>query len=157
MTRAFKNCKFWSPQSWINSIFVPANLNQNKIWELEKKFDIVIHWGVLYHLNDWKSDLISTLKHSDLIFLESEVSDSDDVNFDLKIKEKDGYDQALDGIGSRPSANNVELFIKNLGFDIERFDDENLNSTFHQYNWKVTNTNTWRHGLRRFWIIKKCN
>jgi hypothetical protein len=133
------------------------NLNQNKIWELEKRFDIVIHWGVLYHLNDWKSDLISTLKHSDLIFLESEVSDSDDVNFDLKIKEKDGYDQALDGIGSRPSANNVELFIKNLGFDIERFDDENLNSSFHQYSWKVTNTDTWRHGLRRFWIIKKCN
>ena len=92
-----------------------------------------------------------------MIFLESEVSDSDDVNFDLKIKEKDGYDQALDGIGSRPSADNVELFIKNLGFDIERFDDENLNSTFHQYSWKVTNTNGWRHGLRRFWIIKKCN
>jgi 16S rRNA G966 N2-methylase RsmD len=131
------------------------NLNQNAAWDLEKRFDIVIHWGVLYHLTDWKSDLISTLKHSDLIFLESEVSNSDDVNFDLKITEKNEYDQALNGIGSRPSAANVELFIKELGFNIERFDDEILDSKSHQYSWKVTNTNTWQHGLRRFWIVKK--
>ena len=138
------------------------NLNQNETWELENRFDIVIHWGVLYHICDWKRDLASTLRHSDLIFLESEVSDSDDPNFDLKVKENDGYekggyDQALDGIGSRPSADNIELFIKELGFSVERFDDENINSSFHQYNWKVNNTNTWQHGLRRFWIIKKCN
>jgi hypothetical protein len=140
-------------ERFLNSKII--NLDQNEPWELNTRFDIIIHWGVLYHLNDWKSDLISTLKHSDLIFLESEVSDSNDVNFDLKITERDGYDQSLNGIGSRPSADNIERIIEENGFSFERFDDESLNSSFHQYNWKVENTNTWRDGLRRFWIVKK--
>lgn len=131
------------------------NLNQNEMWDLKKKFDIVIHWGVLYHLDNWKEDLECALKHSDLIFLESEVSDSDDENFEIKVSEVDGYDQALDGIGSRPSANNIEKVITEKGFRFARHDDSNLNSSFHIYDWKVKNTNTWKNGLRRFWIIHK--
>ena len=97
----------------------------------------------------------SALRHSDLIFLESEVADSDDPNFDLKVKEKNKYDQALRKWGSRPSADNIEKVLKVENFKFKRFDDLNLNSSFHKYDWEVTNTNTWSHGLRRFWIASK--
>jgi len=131
------------------------NLDQNGSWNLNKKYDIIIHWGVLYHLDKWQEDLKSALRHSDLIFLESEVADSDDPNFDLKVKEKNKYDQALRKWGSRPSADNIEKVLKVENFKFKRFDDLNLNSSFHKYDWEVTNTNTWSHGLRRFWIASK--
>jgi 2-polyprenyl-3-methyl-5-hydroxy-6-metoxy-1,4-benzoquinol methylase len=42
-------------------------IDQNKPWYLGK-FDILIHWGVLYHLDDWRSDLECCSRQSDLIF-----------------------------------------------------------------------------------------
>lgn len=130
------------------------HLNQDEVWNLDKKFDIVIHWGVLYHLNNWQQDLSSALAHANLIFLESEVSDSDDPAFDQKVSES-GYDQAINQTGSRPSANFIEKIILEAGGKFTRYDDNELNSDFHSYDWKVENTKSWRSGLRRFWIIEK--
>ena len=130
------------------------HLNQNDQWNLNKKFDIVIHWGVLYHLDNWKQDLICALNHSKILLLESEVSDSDDPTFEIKVNEHTEYDQSVNGIGSRPSAQNIENAIINLGFTFQRYDDSDLNYDFHVYDWSVTNSNTWRHGLRRFWIVQ---
>lgn len=120
------------------------------------KYDLVIHWGVLYHLplEYWKQDLENALKHSDLICLESEVADSDNPYFLIKVGEG-GYDQSMYESGVRPSADMVEEYVKSLGYSITRYDDSDLNTTDHIYDWKVENTNTWKSGLRRFWLIKK--
>ena len=32
-------------------------LDQEHEWDLGERFDIIIHWGVLYHLDHWKEDL----------------------------------------------------------------------------------------------------
>jgi SAM-dependent methyltransferase len=132
-------------------------IDQDSAWHLSNKFDIIIHWGVLYHLDNWKEDLKSTLQHSNLIFLESEVSDSDDAFFEIKVDESDDDDQALHKIGSRPSATLIENTLTELGATFTRYDDSDLNAEFHRYDWPVKNTNTWEHGLRRFWIVKKEN
>jgi hypothetical protein len=30
-----------------------------------------------------------------------------------------------------------------------------LNAFFHTYDWEITDTKEWKHGLRRFWICWK--
>jgi len=88
--------------------------------------------------------------------LESEVSDSFDKDFDPKIAERRGlWDQALNGVGSRPSALNIENFIRSNKFNFKRYDDPDLNSPPHFYDWKEENTNLSPIGQRRFWIISK--
>jgi len=130
-------------------------LNQEFEWDLQRKFDIVIHWGVLYHIDKWQQDLACAVKHANLIFLESEVCDSDDEDAELKPEASDRYDQELGSLASRPSANNIEKNLKQLGFKFTRYDDKDLDAGMHQYSWKVENTLTWKNGLRRFWVVNK--
>ena len=54
-------------------------LDQEKLWNFDEKFDVIIHFGVMYHLKNWKQDLECALKHTDLIILESEIADSDKI------------------------------------------------------------------------------
>jgi len=135
------------------------HLNQEFAWDLKRRFDIIIHWGVLYHLNNWQQDLQCTLKHSNLVFLESEVCDSDDKNAEIKLPSSNRYDQELGEFATRPSAANVEENITKNGFSFIRYDDNDLNSYSeydkHLYDWKVENSLKWEHGLRRFWVVNK--
>lgn len=130
-------------------------LNQENPWDLGKKFDVIIHWGVLYHLDNWKRDLEITIRHSDIIFLESEVCDSDDPTVEVKLNEPNNYDQALQGTGTRPSAAMVEKCITDAGATFTRYDDSDINAYDHKYDWPVLNTKNAPGGQRRFWIIKK--
>lgn len=131
-------------------------LDQDKNWFILKRFDIVIHWGVLYHLNNWQRDLRCALAHAPLLFLETEVCDSDDPTFEIKVDEPaEGYDQALHRTGSRPSAPMIEEHLAALSAAFIRFDDSRINADIHRYDWQIKNTKTWEHGLRRFWLVKR--
>src|SRR5436190_2573113 len=70
-------------------------------------FDLIVHLGVLYHLDNWQRSLNDAAKRAPFMVLESEVCDSDDPALELKVEER-GYDQALHGHGTRPSAAMVE-------------------------------------------------
>ena len=131
-------------------------LDQDNRWNLSKKFDIIIHWGVLYHLNNWQQDLTSTLEHTNLLFLETEVPDSIEPNFELTMYENaKSPDQSLTGKSIRPSADRIENYLSELGAAYQRYDDAELNSFPHVYDWTVANTNTQLRGHRRFWIISR--
>jgi hypothetical protein len=130
-------------------------IDQDKSWNLETTYDIIIHWGVLYHLNHWQQDIKCVINHSNLIFLETEVCDSDDVNLEIKVTEVSDYDQALNKTGTRPSPAMIEKFLSSLEVDYKRYDDSDLNSTFHIYDWNVSSSKEYRNGLRRYWIINK--
>jgi SAM-dependent methyltransferase len=142
-----------------NSDSEVITLDQDKPWDLNRKFDIVIHWGVLYHLDNWQQDLICAMKHSDLIFLESEVCDSDDENYEFKLDDHNGYDQALNKKATRPSASFIEKIIVQNDFSFERYDDADINHSKHRYDWVVKNKteNLNDYGKRRFWVVKKKN
>jgi hypothetical protein len=134
-------------------------LDQNKLWNLNKKFDVIIHFGVMYHLDNWIQDLECAANHTDLIILESEVCDSDDPEFEIKIIDINSYDQALvihDRKATIPSAAYVESELTKHGFKFTRYDDADLNHDQHHYNWIVKNENK-NHvrGQRRFWICKR--
>ena len=130
-------------------------VNLEKEVELDK-YDIVLHLGVLYHLPDVDKSIREMSEIcKDIMILETEVSDSDDPEFCLKINEHRGYDQSMSGVGSRPSADYVERLLSENGFDFVRYDSESLNSSIHHYDWVVKNTKSWKHGRRRFWICKR--
>jgi hypothetical protein len=139
------------------------HLDQEDDWNLDRKFDIIIHFGVMYHLDNWKQDLECALKHTDLIILESEIANSNEV-IEKKVTDPDGYDQALNKkkIATRPSASYVEKVFEDCGFEFTRYDDADLNDDTHRYDWPVTGnadrddyTRYDDVGLRRFWVAKR--
>ena len=121
---------------------------------IDDKFDIIVHWGLLYHLNEIEKHLEKVSKKCDILLLETEVSDSDDKDFYISIAEK-GPDQAFNEKGIRPSQYYVENVLEKNGFQFKLIKDPILNSDFHCYDWNITNSKTWRNGLRRFWICWK--
>lgn len=133
-------------------------IDQDYYYDLKRKFDLVIHWGVLYHLNNWRQDLLCAMNHSDIICLETEVCDSD-IDMEVKVAESlSHYDHAINKIGTRPSAVSIENYITtSLLKKFTRYDDSDLNSSnFHIYDWKQGTIcpNKWNAGMRRFWVIQ---
>lgn len=123
-------------------------------------FDLLIHFGLLYHLDNWRRSIVDAGRIADRMALETEVCDSDDPDMEIKVSEHTGrahgtYDQALHGTGTRPSAAMVERELTRAGFAFSRVTDNRCNYDFHTYDWPVTNTGTWRHGQRRMWFCHR--
>ncbi len=121
---------------------------------IEDKYDIILHWGLLYHLREIEEHLEEVSNKCNILLLETEVCDSDDTDFYIKTREH-GYDQAFNDRGIRPSPSYVESVLDNNGFKFKMIKDPILNSDCHCYDWDVKNSETSRHGLRRFWICWK--
>lgn len=130
------------------------HINHEEPWVVGR-FDFVIHWGLLYHLNAWKSDLIYTINSVSkpgVLTLESEVLDYEG---DVEIKggePKDQDDQSMVGIGTQMTAAAVENQLSAFNVSYRRYDDADLNADFHHYNWKPMNNGKRGNGQRRFWI-----
>jgi SAM-dependent methyltransferase len=134
---------------------IPANrlvaYDAEHAWPFEERFDLVINMGLVYHVDNWQRSIIGSLRSADHVVLETEVCDSYDPALVVKTVE-DGPDQAISGVGSRPSAPAVEAVLRAEGFRFERISDNRCNAGFHRYDWPVTGTGAWEHGLRRFWF-----
>jgi SAM-dependent methyltransferase len=121
---------------------------------ITEKYDIIIHWGLLYHLNEIEKHLEQVSQKCDVLLLETETADSDENNFYISTDEA-GVDQAFHNKGIRPSESYVERVLVNAGFTFKLIKDPILNYDFHRYDWNISNSKTWGHGLRRFWICWK--
>ncbi len=119
--------------------------------KLNKQYDIILDWGLLYHLDNMEDHLRDMCSNCNYLLLESEVCDTEEL-VNLKVHEHNSYDQSYHGKGSRPSSTLVEKILTDSNFEFIMIKDSILNSDFHIYDWEITNTKTWRHGLRRFWI-----
>ena len=63
----------------------------------KKQFDLIIHWGLLYHLKNWRQDLATSFYVGKLVSLESEVLNSTKDNAKIIHKEY-GADQAINQV-----------------------------------------------------------
>lgn len=126
----------------------------NSEWPFEDNFDLCLHMGLLYHLEDWEYGLKKAYESSNILILETEVCDSNNENEEVSAQEY-GFDKAFGEIGKRPSAAKIEKALKEIGFSFERYDTEDLNSPPHRYDWKVQNTKLIGPQYRRFWVCKK--
>lgn len=130
-------------------------------WTVPGHFDLIVHWGLLYHLDNWKQDLKCCFQVAPMVCLETEIIDLADPTYEQKKNEMDQYDHAVNRIGTVMSANCFQTYVESLGTTWERFDIAELNlpigtsSGTHYYDWVETNSGNFRQGQRRYWIIKK--
>jgi hypothetical protein len=117
-------------------------------------YDLILHMGVLYHLDNWKVAILNCGELTNNLVLETEVCDAAADDFEIKSPEN-GPDHAFSGVSTRPSEFYVERIIEQSGFLHQKITDERCNSDFHVYDWPNTNSLTWRWGLRRFWFCRK--
>lgn len=129
-------------------------LIDNEKDSIKDKYNIIVHWSLLCHLEEINTHLANISQKCDILLLETEVSDSNDKHFYISTYEN-GSDQALHKKGIRPSQNYIETILELNGFKFTLIKDPVLNSGCHRYDWEISNSNTWRHGLRRFWICWK--
>jgi hypothetical protein len=132
-------------------------MDQDKEWTVPGQFDLIVHWGVLYHLDNWRQDLKCALEHTTMMCLETEIVDSDDPLCERKVGEIDNYDQAVNRVGTIMSAQCLENYLTSLGATFVRYDDEDLDAKpWGDYSWKSKNDGGFHQGQRRFWMVTRC-
>lgn len=122
--------------------------------KLESSYDVIIHWGLLYHLPEIETPIANLADKCNVLLLETEIADSDDDSYFLSLNES-GYDQAINDKGIRPSPAYVEKVLRANGFQCQMILDSELNCQDHVYDLPIENSGGWRNGFRRFWICWK--
>jgi hypothetical protein len=120
-----------------------------------KSVDVLIHFGLLYHLANPLEHLDWCLQNIDfsIMFLETEVFNHPSPDIVFRMKER-GYDQAFNGIGGRPTSAGISRILDSRGLKYKRIDLADLDSDFHDYSWsEKTFPASWKPGLRRFYVI----
>jgi hypothetical protein len=119
-------------------------LNQNRPYNLKTKFDLVLHLGTLWHLENWYNDLYYAMQHSDQMILETKVlPKKGNINlFSSIVNER--Y-SALNTKEPMFTSDAIEERLKSLNLAFKRFDDNDLNTDYlpaednvvikHVYDW----------------------
>jgi len=121
---------------------------------LQEDYDIILHWGVLYHLGNPERHMHNMCEHCDYMFLETLIFDSDSSYVELVDETYDGYDQGVHHKGCYPTMKYVEDILTNHNFNFKCIMDPILNTEHHIYDWKNEYNNIFG-GRRRFWICWK--
>lgn len=137
-------------------IFTLANLERG-LTTRQQSYDIVLNLGTIYHLANWEPILIdSILRARELVFIETEVIDSEVEYNRYVVEDVGGYDQAMSGIGSRPSEFEIDRLLARVPNALGRkVLDPALNAEFHRYDWENTLDGNIENGLRRFWVVRR--
>ena len=136
--------------------FTLANLERG-LTTREVSYDIVLNLGTIYHLANWEPILIdSVLRARELVFIETEVIDSEVEYNRYVVEDVDGYDQSMSGIGSRPSEFEIDRLLTRVpNAEGLKVLDAALNAEFHRYDWQNALDGHVEDGLRRFWVVRR--
>lgn len=117
-------------------------------------FDIILNFGVLYHLNNFHKEHISNcVKNSDLLLLETVVYDS--AEDELFVRQENGFDQSLSGYAGTPSTSFVENVFKEENVSYEKHSSGLMNGGYHKYDWPDLNSKIFDQHNRRMWFVKR--
>lgn len=124
-------------------------------------FDLILAFGVLYHLARPEEFLLSCGKRARVLLLETAVCDSAEPVIHW-VREAGGWrgkDQALRGQGCRPSPAWVESACLEAGFESARDISSPLgNWRIGRFDWEAKDTGDWRRdgvNLRKMWVFTK--
>jgi hypothetical protein len=120
------------------------------------RFDVIIHFGLLYHVRNIEENLRTCTLMSDRIFLETEVLDSQDQNL-VKILEEDAnnYDNGLAGTVAMISPFYIKRVFEENGMNVRVSSDRSLNAGPHIYDWEHKNDGSWLKHRRRFFYASR--
>lgn len=146
-------------------------IDEDTNWKLDDKFDLIIHFGISYNINNWKQDLINTIRHAKYIAYETAVNRFNN-NIEFKIKNykySHEYHGPINNIGSLMSISMIEDIFNDEKVEYKRYDDEDLNNQgmIYTFSDNIAYTKTsdediyieaWHNpfvcGGRKYWIIK---
>ena len=150
-----------------SDIFV---LDQETNWSLDKHYDLIIHFGLVYNIDNWIADLTKALLHTNILALETATSKYSCCS-EFKIQSSQyGLHGPGSGTGTLVSSKNIENVFDKEGARYTRYDDADINIGIRRFNydWKedqrepVIENNiisSWwdnpHYGGRRFWIAHK--
>lgn len=118
----------------------------------DRHWDLILHLGVLYHLEEFVKNLELCCAQCSHMVLDTAVIDSSDPDYFMTTY-SNGYDQAIDFIDSRASPAYIEGVLKRCGMDFE-MQTSDLNFSFHKYDWPITDSKDYESGQRRFWFCR---
>lgn len=123
------------------------------------RFDLIVNFGLLYHLRNVDAHLRCCFSVADDILVESVVCDSTDPHAIFFSPERTEVDEeSLEGVGSRPSPFYLERLATENSFAFTRYFTSDLNHT-HQFRYDWEHRNDGRLSddfvLRRFWRFMK--
>jgi SAM-dependent methyltransferase len=147
-------------------------LNNETNWALPDHYDLILHLGLSYNLDNWEQDLRCSINQGKIIVFESGVCRFSD-KFEAKIIEPK-YDFEHYGpfskVGTLVSSANIQDVLSEKNKKWIRYDDKNLNGANFFYDWKEndigyeetkskkTILDSWNDpfyfGGRRFWVIQ---
>lgn len=142
--------------------FIPKTIcfNQNERYDMSMKFDLVLHLGTLYHIENWQQDLECALNHTNTMILESAVFPSE-----RQMKHPVYGPYKCDN--PHLTQEGIESHLRDLGCKFIRFDLPELDSIGgwfnqdfkdnHIYSWHVPRGVTIGETdhYRRFWLVLK--
>ncbi len=124
-------------------------------------FELILAFGVLYHLAHPEEFLHSCGKVATVLLLETAVCDRREpvVEWVSEARGWRGTDQALRGQGCRPSPAWVEATCREAGFDVVRDISSSLGDwTSGTYGWEPRDNGEWRRdgvNLRKMWVCER--
>lgn len=144
----YNHCKKLYPE--INFIHYDLDSPDVNEWIFYSHYDIIIHWGLLYHLQYPETSINKCLHHCDKLLLETLIVDSNTNCIHIPEKNTWGTDQSIHEVGSRFNTTFVENMFNHLKF--KRYDNSELNSKNQPvYDWIPSNNG---EIYRRFWVIE---
>ena len=121
-----------------------------------KKFDIVFDLDLICHLQNFEQHLRDVCAISSHLVLETAVCDSNDPIKCITTQEHNGiYDLSFNGMGSRPTAANVERILTECGMNFKRAFLPKYNCGPYVYDWETKNDGNISENNRRMWFAVK--
>jgi len=118
------------------------------------KWDIIINFGLYYHLERFhKEHLSNCIQNCDVLLFETVVYDSSEP--EIYFRQEDGDDQSLTLIGGTPSTLYVENIFNESNVTYKKYTDPFLNNYQHKYDWPDTGFKIFNQFHRRLWIAQK--
>ncbi len=107
-------------------------------------FDIVLCFGILYHLSRPTAFLAACARMAPEIYLETMVCDSEEAVY--QVVPEEGPDQAISGFGCRPSLPWISMVMGHYGFDVRDISSGAANwggGAPSVFDWTPLNDSAW--------------
>lgn len=120
------------------------------------EWDLTIHFGVLYHLENVEANLLRACLSTEHMILEVVVCDSKDPYLcDIRNEDETNISQAFRGVGSRPTPAFIERNLKENGMQFIMLTTTECDDHIHTYSWEAKNRGKNTSGQRRMWFIRR--
>jgi SAM-dependent methyltransferase len=140
-----------------NAKWINYDLDSGWPFLVNNYFDVILHMGVLYHLERPETnltDVCNSMKSGAILVIETEFIDTDrpDAMFCLRLE---GYNLSVRTFGCRPSHGMIVAILEGCGMDYTRVSSTKYDSPMYIYSLPRKNDNHFDRADRQIWLCRK--